>query len=151
MEIEKTGDMIQYRFNWLEHATVVAAIKYLDRQRRSGESDRIPLHSATRPIFTDVVPSDLDMQKIRWIIDEGEHPGALNEIACPAPDIDVLAELMQYASTEIATKARDVVERPIGKIALLKDGVGVETAYHHESLIDFTDPIQQFSAILSER
>ena len=151
MEIERAGCITLYQFNWVEHVIANAVLKHLDRQRRSGITDALPIHSATRAIFTDAVPNDDSVSRVRWILDEDEYLGSSPDETCAAPDPQTLADLMEYAITDINDGDSTALARPIGRLTLLQEGCSSNTTYRDEPLADLVTQIEQFSNILQNR
>jgi hypothetical protein len=118
MDIEQIGEFTNYSFHWVEQLVVNAALKHVDRQRRAGIADTLPIHSALRAVFISEVPHDESLVPVRWIIDEDEYPGTNPDEACPAPQPRVLRDVMSHVSSEIARGDRMATTRPIGRITL---------------------------------
>ena len=145
MKVEQSGGVVLYQFNWVEQLVPNAVLKHLDRQRRRGVSDELPIHSATRAIFTDDVPHDDRLMLVRWIVDEDEYLGAGPDEACPAPMPRTLVDLMEYAQAEIVNGSSAAYNRPIGRLTLAQSGRASRTTYRSETLAAFAVQIQQFS------
>lgn len=150
MNLEKIGETTIYEFNWVEQLLLNAALKHVDRQRRAGISDSLPLHSAMRAIFTDKAPRDDSPALVRWIIDEDEYLGHSPDEACAAPSPQVLVELMQHVNNEITSGNQTAQQRPIGRITLTQplNTCTSQTTYRSETLAEFAPRIKQFAYII---
>jgi len=108
----------------------------------------MPVHSATRAIYSDDVPRDESARLVRWIVDEDEYSGSSPDEACSAPAPHVLAELMQFARNEIASGNESAYNRRIGRIVVAQSGISSETTYFNEPLVSLSTQIEQFSNII---
>ena len=152
MEIERHEDITLYKFNWFEHMLVNAALKHVDRERRRGESDELPIHSAIRALAFDTFPENSDeAYSIRWILDDRETFLAANDRNVLDPSPEVLAQVMRHASNEIASGNHTACFQPIGHIPYSRYGYGATLKNHQEPLAVYDDKIQLMAQVLETK
>ena len=152
MEIERHEDITLYKFNWFEHMLVNAALKHVDRERRRGESDALPIHSAIRALAFDTFPENsAEAYSIRWILDERETILAVNDRGVLDPSPEVLAQVMRHASNEIASGNHTACFQPIGRIAFSRYGKETASGIYKQPIAAYDEKIQMMAQILEKK